>query len=310
MDEEFNMLIEQASEVYQKNFPMETAFKRAIFISWYCAVGDCDFCFMSTQKHKIADPKMAKRSLQSILAEAYLCKKLGWKIDFLSAGYGVYNTNELLEICKRVSEVYGEKVWLNVGVLGRGQMEELRPYVKGITGAIETVNRDLHKVVCPSKPIGPYLQMFNDAKGFEKSITIIIGLGETFDDLEELFNMIESNKISRINFYALNPVSGTRYSKGPSSEYYAKWIASTRIRFPQIEIVAGTWVDRVGEVSLEFAKVIEEEAKNAGRVFKGTLTNMSYVQDVKDALDEFKPKVLEYISTMTKKKGSVGDISD
>lgn len=324
-EEEFRALIKEANEVYLRNFPAETRFNRAIFISWYCAVGDCDFCFMSTQKHKIADPKMAKRSLHSILAEAYLCKKLGWGIDFLSAGYGVYNTAELIEVCKRVAEIYGEKVWLNVGVLGRNQLEALRPYVKGICGAIETVNREVHKKVCPSKPIAPYLQMFNEAKGFEKAITIIVGLGETLDDVEELFRMIESNDISRVNFYALNPVKGTRYSQGPSPDYYAKWIASTRIRFPKINIAAGIWVDKVGWISLllkagansitkfpaiklfnsEYAKAIEEEAKTVGRKFLGTLSDLSYVDDIRDAHEEIKPKVMDYIMTMRKTKISI-----
>ena len=87
-------------------------FERAIFISWYCSLGDCAYCYMSTQKQKISDPKKAKRTTASILAEAYLCKKLGWKIGFLSAGYGSYTQESILDLCKKVYEVYGEKLWL------------------------------------------------------------------------------------------------------------------------------------------------------------------------------------------------------
>ena len=73
-----------------------TWFERAIFLSWYCAKGDCKFCYMSTQKKLIKDPKKARRSFESILAEVFLCKKLGWKIEFLSGGYESFSRQELL----------------------------------------------------------------------------------------------------------------------------------------------------------------------------------------------------------------------
>ena len=80
-------------------------FERAIFISWYCSIGDCAYCYMSTQKKRISDPKKAKRTTASILAEAYLCKKLGWKIGFLSAGYGSYTPESILDLCKKIYEI-------------------------------------------------------------------------------------------------------------------------------------------------------------------------------------------------------------
>ncbi len=46
-------LIEQAGEVYRKNFPNTTWFGRCIFVSWYCDVGTCDFCYRSTIKSRI-----------------------------------------------------------------------------------------------------------------------------------------------------------------------------------------------------------------------------------------------------------------
>jgi len=42
-------LIEQADRIYKENFPAETAFERAVFFSWGCTIGDCTFCYMSTQ---------------------------------------------------------------------------------------------------------------------------------------------------------------------------------------------------------------------------------------------------------------------
>ena len=64
-----------------------THFERAIFLSWYCGRGDCKFCYMSTQKKRIKNPKLAKRRVESVLAEVMICKTAGWKIEFLSGGY-------------------------------------------------------------------------------------------------------------------------------------------------------------------------------------------------------------------------------
>ena len=50
----------------------KTFFERAIFFSWYCSKGDCKFCYMSTQKDKITDPKLAKRRKESIIAETII----------------------------------------------------------------------------------------------------------------------------------------------------------------------------------------------------------------------------------------------
>ena len=43
------------------------------------------------QKDKIKDPKKAKRTKESILAEAILSKNLGWEIEFISGGYESLN---------------------------------------------------------------------------------------------------------------------------------------------------------------------------------------------------------------------------
>lgn len=319
-------LIEKANEVYLRNFKAETWFERAVFLSWYCSRGDCKFCYMSTQKDRIKNPRLAKRNLSSILAEVFLCKKLGWQIEFLSCGYEALNFKELINVVKNVKRVYGDKLWLNVGVLGRKELEELRPYVKGVCGSVETVNMRLRKRLCPSKPINEILEMFYNARGFEKAVTIIIGLGETLDDIENLFNFIEENNITKVTFYALKPQRDTIFKKGPDSLYYANWIANTRIKFPKIKIVAGTWVNRVAEVSLllkaganaitkfpsirlfgsEQAKVIEEEAKVAGREFKGTLTDINYLKkiEIEDSLkeDSIKGKLQQYIEVMRRSK--------
>src|SRR3989344_8973319 len=96
-----------------------TRFQRGLFFSWYCSTGDCKFCYMSTQKDKIKEPKGAVRSRESMLAEAIICKELGWGIEFLSGGHGTYGLNNLVELCRELYEITGQKQWLNIGVIGK-----------------------------------------------------------------------------------------------------------------------------------------------------------------------------------------------
>ena len=218
-------------------------FERAIFISWYCSIGDCAYCYMSTQKHRISDPKKARRTTASILAEAYICKKLGWKIGFLSAGYGSYTTESILELCKNIHEITNQKLWLNIGVLDEKTIEKLSPYLEGLCGAVETTNQKIRKKVAPNKPLAPIEKMYKicDKYHLKKSMTFIVGLGETIDDFNSLKLFITKNKIDKIIFYALNPIKGTIFekSKGPQIDYFIEWIRKTRKAFPNLNIVAG-----------------------------------------------------------------------
>ncbi len=154
---------------------------------------------------------------------------------------------DILEIVKNVSLVYGEKMWLNLGVLPNSFLEQCRPYVKGIVASMETLHPDIHKEVCPNKPIEPYDRMFSTLEGFKKSICIIVGLGDKLEDMHYLYDFIEKHKIDRVTMYALKPVRGTGYTKGPSSDEYLAWMASLRIRFPKLEIIAGTNLRRCEE---------------------------------------------------------------
>ncbi|MBS3064396.1 MAG: radical SAM protein, partial [DPANN group archaeon] len=101
--------LEKAQEVYRENFNNETWYGRCIFLSWYCDLGTCKFCFRSTQKHKIKFAANAKRTLSSVIVEALLCKKLGWRIEFLTGGYKIFPIKDLVEMTKQVSNVFGEK---------------------------------------------------------------------------------------------------------------------------------------------------------------------------------------------------------
>ena len=289
-------LVRKASATYSKNFPAETHFERAIFISWFCAKPTCKFCYMYTIKDKIKNPRQARRRLESIFAEALICRICSWEIGFLSAGIASWATSELKEVLDGLYKITGKKQWLNLGVLKERQIKELLPYIEGITGTVECVNEELRRDIVPDKPLDEIDRMFEIADKYEikKAITIIVGLGETIEDFPRFTELVRKWKVDRINFYRLVPHEDAPFENGPETGYYIEWIAKTRIEFPKIEIIAGSWPDRTTEVPLlleaganaitkfpaiklfnsNFAKTIEEEIKSAGYELNGTFTKM------------------------------------
>ncbi len=322
-------IISQANKVFAANFPQTAVFERAVFFSWSCAIKDCTFCYMSTVEAKSL--KEARRSYESIFAETILCKKLGWDFGFLSGGIGVFSEEEILFMLKTINKILGKKIWLNIGPTPKVSLEKYKPYLKGIVGSIETVNPELHKEICPSKPTLPYEIMFKNAKdiGVECAMTLILGLGENINDFPLLCDFIKKNNISKIHIYSLVPQKGTVFENSPlpSAEYQAEWIARTRIAFPKLDIQCGIWEDRPERVSLllkagansiskfptirkfntEMAKEIEKQAQLAGREFLGTLTKMPEIGidheinklDVEVELKQkIKAKLEQYINKM------------
>jgi len=281
--------IEQAGKVYSENFKAVTWFERAIFLGWYCSYADCEFCYMS--KKNIT--KKALRSVESILAEIIICKSQGWIIDFFTSGQDAITIEKLIEILKLSSEIYKDDIWINIGTLSMDKLKQLKPHVRGVNASIECINPEIQKKVCPSKSMVQMEKMLKNCEelGLDRSITIIIGLGETEKDMSKLRDFIKKHKLSRINIYALNPHAYTD-KKGPKTEYYCAWISYIRIHFPTLKINSGIWTDRVGEVDLllkagancitkfpaikkfnsKQAQIIEQKAKQAGREFKGSLT--------------------------------------
>ena len=241
-------LIEKADRITKK-YHKKITIERAVFLSWYCEKRDCKFCYMST----LNTSKKAKRTLDSVLAEVLICKNLNWNIEFLSGGYGVYSLKEIKEIAEKISEAY-QKVWLNTGIMSKKEMEVFGDGIKGVTGSLETFDFDLHRIICPSKPFSKVLEMLEDAKdlGFKTAITIILGLGEKKEKLDNLFSIIRDYKIDRVTFYALNPQKNTIYEKfpSPSSLYYSEIVARTRIEFPKLEIITGIWIDKISMIGL------------------------------------------------------------
>ena len=240
-------LITKANNLSLKKGYNEISLERAVFLSWWCDKGDCKFCYMSTQKNKIKDPTKAKRRVNNILAEAEMCSRLGWNIEFLSGGYKSFTT-------------------------------------AGITGAVEAANPEFQKTVCPSKPLDQIGDMLDKAGdlGFKKAITIILGLGESFEDIEYLKDYIREHKIDRVIFYSLNPHPETEYVNSSQILSGANGIT----KFPLFKMF-GT----------KYGKRVEEEVKWTGRTLKGTFTDKSKLGPEKS---EINPELDQYIKRYIK----------
>ncbi len=327
-------LLDKAHKVFIKHFAATVTFQRAIFLNWYCPL-DCKFCFMSVEKSNIIDPKKARRTPASLLTEAYLCRKLGWEIEFLSSGYRTLEKDYLLKLLKNLYIVTGNKQWLNVGVLTKEELEYFQDYIIGSCGAVETVNPVIHKRVCPSKPVEPIVNMFKacDERGLKKAMTLIIGIGETIEDFKLLKDFISQNKIDRITVYSLNPINGTIFTLPPARDYYLEWLAKIRIAFPNLEIIVGVRDSRLDTISQamylgvnsltkfaalkhfnsKYSQFIEQEIKKSGRILHGTLTELPEI-DINE-IDEFdldsilkiklKAKIESYIKMMKRGKKEV-----
>lgn len=308
--------LREADKVTRRKHGEYATLERAVFLSWWCDKGDCKFCFMSAEKDRIVEPLKARRKLSSILAEAAICKRVGWNIEFLSGGYGSYSVEEIKNIAQMVAYVTEAPVWLNVGTLSSSEIRKFGEEIEGIIGAVETVNKKLHRSICPSKPVQPIFKMLKEAKetGLKTGITIILGLGEGIEDLPALFELIEELALDRITFYSLNPQEGTSYGNQPppSSIYQAGVIALTRVNFPEIEIIGGTWIDQLPNIGLmllagangitkyplfsmfgnRYGKKVEEEVKFANRKLLGTFSDLGVLRGTKKLEKERMPNYI------------------
>ena len=318
-------LIKKANETTLKNHGNLITLERAVFLSWWCDKGDCAFCYMSTQKEKIKDPQKARRNINNIFAEAEMCKRLDWNIEFLSGGYESFTTQEIKNIAEKIKNITGDGVWLNTGITD--ELSEYESEIKGITGAVEVANPKMHKKVCPSKKLDDISNMLDVAGdlGFKKAITIILGLGETLEDVGYIIDYIKEHKIDRVIFYSLNPHKETIYanSSQPASLYYAQVVSQIRLAFPDIEIICGTWIDNLANIGIlilsgangitkfplfkmfgtKYGKRVEEEVKWAGRELKGTFTDKTKLgpekSEISPDLDKF---IKRYVKESLKNK--------
>jgi biotin synthase-like enzyme len=310
-------LLEEANRITLAVHGNIITLERAIFLSWWCDKGDCAFCYMSAQKPKIKEPLKARRKVESILAEAEITRRMGWNIEFLSGGYGSFKTHEIKNIAQNIKSITGKPVWLNLGI--SNELEEYGNEIAGITGAIEVANPELHRKICPSKSIEDIINMLELAGdlGFKKSITIILGLGETPEDTKYMWDLIEDVGIDRVTFYSLNPHKDTIYenSPQPASLYYACVVAATRIKFPSLEIVTGTWIDNLANIGpliiagangltkfplfkmfgTRYGKRVEEEVFWAGRELQGTFTDLEVLKTDDVPNKNLEPFIKRYV---------------
>lgn len=325
MDLDIFDLIKKANKTTLDKHGNLITLERAVFLSWWCDKGDCAFCYMSTQKEKIKDPKKARRNINNIYAEAEMCKRLDWNIEFLSGGYESFTTQEIKQIATTIKDITGDGVWLNTGITD--ELSEYGSEIKGITGAVEVANPEIHNRVCPSKKLDDISNMLDVAGdlGFKKAITIILGLGETLDDVNYIIDYIKEHEIDRVIFYSLNPHKETIYadSSQPASLYYAQVVAQVRLAFPNIEIICGTWIDNLANIGIlilsgangitkfplfkmfgtKYGKRVEEEVKWAGRELKGTFTDKDMLgpqkSEISSDLDKF---IKRYVKESLKNK--------
>jgi len=315
-------LMQEANKITLAEHGNKITLERAIFLSWWCDKGDCLFCYMSSQKSKIKEPQKARRNVNSILAEAELCRRTGMKIEFLSGGYGSYSTEEIRNISRGIYEITGEPVWLNIGITK--DLEKYGEEIAGVTGAVEVANPELHNKICPSKSLEDITEMLEVAGDleFQKAITVILGLGETPDDLKYLFDMIKEVGIDRVTFYSLNPHKETIYENEPqpASLYYAGVVAATRIKFPKLKIITGTWIDNLANMGplllsgangltkfplfkmfgTRYGKRVEEEVYWAGKELVGTFTDIDALTKSKAKNPELEPFIQRYINKCIK----------
>jgi biotin synthase-like enzyme len=304
----------EANALTLKHHGSHVTLERAIFLSWWCSVASCAFCYMAKQKERLSGAEKAKRAPWRILAEAELMRRLGWEVEFLSGGYGAYTLEELRLLAEMVAYAAQSKVWLNVGVLSGEELEQLGRAVEGVTGSVECVSKKLRSEIVPGKPLAPIKRMLIEAKemGYATGITIILGLGESVADTYTLLELIQELKLDRITIYALNPHRGTRYenSPPPASLYQAGVIAAVRISFPEVKIISGTWVDQLPNIGIALlagangitkfplfsmfgtrhGRKVEEEVRHAGRELLGTFSDVDVLQGSKALEPERDPR--------------------
>lgn len=316
-------------------FDMKTVyFERAIFINWYCSKRDCKFCYLSTRSSKKPDALKDKRTKESILAEAIICKACSWPVEFISGGCNCQSDEEVLDLLKNIYLITNQKQWLNLGTLNEKQIKMFKPYIEGVCGTVEIITPKLRDKICPSKPLGEIEDMFKlcDKLSLKKSVTIVLGIGETEKDIPILKSFIRDNKVDRLTFYRLKAQKGTPFEKQKpiSSEYYCRWVKEIHKEFPKLKIITGSWLTHLDEIHLllgsgsdgitkfpsikkfnsKYAKQIVSGVKKAGMTFGSNLTKVPDIDwnkeaeklDIDDKTKEsIKVKLKEYLRKMNSK---------
>ncbi len=319
---ELTPLLNQANTIYHQNFTNTVYFDRSIFINWTCAIADCKYCYLSTKpKHTPGTQAKAVRSQESILAEALLCKIMGWHVGYITGGLRVESIEHLSELTQNMQKVLGEKTLMNFGPHAHSEIIKLKPHIRGMGSAIESFDEHLHQFICPSKPLRTLLLFLENLQkeGLEKLITIILGIGEKKQDVEIVIENIQKYNINRIQLCFLKPQENTVFANVPSPDplYMAWWIAKIRIACPATIIKVALVRDRISDVSLylsagangfsrfmvfkDFASPLaielEQECHKAGRVLQGHFTHVPRINIEETVLqlplnDELKKRIV------------------
>jgi len=229
-----------AYSILKKKHKNNYKFARAIFGSWYCSIRDCKFCFLSTQKN--AKIFVSKRTIESIIAEALIIKKLNAKLQDFTGGVLGNDYSELVKLTKLLYHIFEKQIWINLNVVPLKVWDEIKNYVEGLVYSTETFNKKLHDFVAPSKPLENSFKVFDflDSEKKKKGVTLIIGLGETWKDIKVTNEFIETWQIDQIHLYGLKPIKGTIYENKviPPLPYILFWISELRINNPKLLISA------------------------------------------------------------------------
>ncbi len=333
-EEELKELVKQANSVFKQNFDNKVWFERSVFINWSCAIADCKYCYLSTKPKSDLN---AVRHPASIIAEAIICKQLGWKVGYITGGLRVESNQYLAELAKKLNIALGEKIMMNFGPYNNDEIEVFKPYISGMGCAVESFDEELHRFICPSKPLKALLKFLENLEknNLKKMVTIILGLGEKKEDVEIVIENIKKYGINKVQLCFLKPQDYTIFKDVPSPDpnYMTWWISKIRLANPNVQINVALVRDRISDLSLyleagansftrffvfddfasELAIELEQECKKAGRELQGQFTNLPDL-DLKKEIgklefdDVWKEKILAkaemYYTKLKKKKSS------
>ncbi|MFT4343332.1 MAG: radical SAM protein [Candidatus Woesearchaeota archaeon] len=327
-EQELNELIEQGNKVYKDNFDGTVWFERSIFTNWTCGIADCKYCYLSTR------PKLEKgavRSRESILAEVLLCKSMGWRVGYLTGGLRVEPTEYLVGLGKLINDVLGERIMFNYGPYTKTETKMLSETLRGMGCAIESFDPKLHSFICPSKPLNSLIKFLGylEDNSMEKLITIILGIGETMDDVNEVIDYVQKYNITSVQLCFIKPQYGTVFAKveSPDPKYMAWWTAKLRIACPKLIIKIALVRDRIEDFSLmlnagancfsrylvfndfgnDFARQLVAECKRVNRTLEGNFLSIPAINESElfkdvpiEMLPVVKEKFFQYIHKLEK----------
>lgn len=298
-NKELQDAIALAKPIFQEHHSNTVHFERSIFINWTCAIADCKYCYLSTKpKHKAGTQATALRSHESILAEALICKLMGWEIGYITGGLRVESVDQIIELLKLLNQVNNKQNWMNFGPYAHSEIKKLKPYTGGMGSAIESFDETLHNFICPSKPLVVLRKYLEHLKEEEvgKLITIILGLGENKDDIDIVSENINKYNLNTVQLCFLKPQENTLFANVPAPDmnYMAYWVAKLRIKHPSLKIKVALVKERMDDLHLlleagangfsrflsfkEFAQEqaikLEHECQKANRTLLGNFTKV------------------------------------